>query len=182
MDAIYGFIDAGSIAHRPSYEKNLALFENSEFENIKGLFGITRMMIEGNSEIKNVFISRRRCEFTLGKTCIAQRTSNKVDKSKSVRLLGLRVMHGKTARSRRCNEKVEWSSVNFEDVLFLQRIARIKKRSDWFRVENLTRSQSIGHSPQNASRPTKKEHHTWKKTVIEESSCQCSMTLNWKGR
>ena len=39
----------------PSYEKNLELFKNSEFESIKGSFGITRMMIEGNSEIKNVF-------------------------------------------------------------------------------------------------------------------------------
>ena len=39
----------------PSYEKNLDLFKNSEFESIKGLFGITRMMIEGISEIKNVF-------------------------------------------------------------------------------------------------------------------------------
>ena len=39
----------------PSYEKILKLFKNSEFENIKGLFGITRMMIEGNSEIKDVF-------------------------------------------------------------------------------------------------------------------------------
>ena len=46
----------------PSYENNLELFTHSEFENIKGLFGITRMMIEGNSEI-------RRCEFTLGKLC-----------------------------------------------------------------------------------------------------------------
>ena len=39
----------------PSYEKNLELFKKSEFENIKGLFGIRRMMIEGHSEIKNVF-------------------------------------------------------------------------------------------------------------------------------
>ena len=39
----------------PSYEKNLELFKNSEFESIKGLFGIARMLIEGNSEIKNVF-------------------------------------------------------------------------------------------------------------------------------
>ena len=38
-----------------SYEKNFELFKNSEFESIKGLFGITRMMIEGNSEIKKVF-------------------------------------------------------------------------------------------------------------------------------
>ena len=39
----------------PSYEKNLELFESPEFESMKGLFGVTRMMIEGNSEIKNVF-------------------------------------------------------------------------------------------------------------------------------
>ena len=30
-------------------------FKNSEFENILSLFSISRMMIEGNSEIKNVF-------------------------------------------------------------------------------------------------------------------------------
>ena len=53
----------------PSYEKNLELFKNPECESIKGLFGITRMIIEGNSEIKT--ISRRRCEFALGKTRIA---------------------------------------------------------------------------------------------------------------
>ena len=41
----------------PSYEMKYELFKNSEFENIKGLFGITRMMIEGNSEIKNVFLA-----------------------------------------------------------------------------------------------------------------------------
>ena len=38
-----------------SYEKNLEIFKNSEFENIKELFHITRMVIEGNSEIKSVF-------------------------------------------------------------------------------------------------------------------------------
>ena len=32
----------------PSYEENLELFKNSEFQNITGLFGITRMMIEGS--------------------------------------------------------------------------------------------------------------------------------------
>ena len=41
MDSIYGFIDAGSTA--------------SYGPSIKGLIGITRVMIEGNSEIKNVF-------------------------------------------------------------------------------------------------------------------------------
>ena len=53
----------------PCYEKKMELLQNSELENIKGLFGISRMIIEGNSEVKNVF--PRRCEFTLGKTCIA---------------------------------------------------------------------------------------------------------------
>ena len=33
----------------PSHEKKIELFKNSELENIKGLFGISRMMIEGNS-------------------------------------------------------------------------------------------------------------------------------------
>ena len=39
----------------PCYEKKMELFKNSELENIKGLFGISRMIIEGNSEVKNVF-------------------------------------------------------------------------------------------------------------------------------
>ena len=30
----------------PSYGMNLEIFKNSEFENMKGLFSITRMMIE----------------------------------------------------------------------------------------------------------------------------------------
>ena len=71
----------------PSYEKNLELFKNSEFESIKGLFGITRMMIEGNSEIKKVFPADVASSLW-EKPCIAKRTSNKVDKRKSVRLLG----------------------------------------------------------------------------------------------
>ena len=37
----------------PSYEKNLEIFKNSEFDN-KSLFSIMRMMIEEKSEIKNV--------------------------------------------------------------------------------------------------------------------------------
>ena len=41
----------------PGDEQNLKLFKNSEFESIKGLFGIATMMIEGNSEIKNVFLA-----------------------------------------------------------------------------------------------------------------------------
>ena len=88
----------------PSNEKNLELFKNSEFQNINGLFGITRMMIEGNSE--KMYFPQTLREHK-GKTGIAKRTSSQVDKSKSVRLLGLRIMLGKTARSRRWNKKVE---------------------------------------------------------------------------
>ena len=54
MHAIDGSIDAGSIAHRIKLRKNLEILKNSEFEN-KGLLGNTRMMIQGNSEIKKVF-------------------------------------------------------------------------------------------------------------------------------
>ena len=52
-----------------------------------------------------------------------------MDESKSTRLLGLRAMLGKNARSRRSNQKVEKSSVNFEDVSYLQRIARVGWRA-----------------------------------------------------
>ena len=161
MDAIYGFIDAGSIAHGPELRKGFGIIQEIwiwEHQRFVRNYKNDDWRKCRNKEC----ISIRRCEFTLGKTCIVWRTSNKVDKSKSVRLLRPRVMLGKTAQSRRCNKKVEWSSVNFEDVSHLQRIARIRWRSDWPRVENLPRSQSIGHSPQNSSRPTRKEHHTWK--------------------
>ena len=39
----------------PSYAKNMKIFKNSEFENIESLFNFTRMMMGGNSEIKNVY-------------------------------------------------------------------------------------------------------------------------------
>ena len=39
----------------PCYKKKMELFKNSELENIKGLFGISRLIVEGNSEVKNVF-------------------------------------------------------------------------------------------------------------------------------
>ena len=66
-------------------------------------------MIEGISEIKNIF--RRCCKLTEGKIRLAWWSSNKVDESKSVRLLGLCIMRGENAE-----KKVDWSSVNFEDV------------------------------------------------------------------
>ena len=70
-----------------------------------------------------------------------------MDKRKSVRLFAPRFALEKIAQSRRCSEKAEWSSINSSDVLYLQRIARIRWRSDWLRVENLPRSGNIGHSP-----------------------------------
>ena len=78
----------------------------SEFENIKGLFGITKMMIEGNSEIKNVFPADVASSLWENPVLLKERAI-KWTKSKSVRLVGLRVMLGKSAQSRRCNQKVE---------------------------------------------------------------------------
>ena len=45
----------GALHVDPSHEKKLELFKNSEFENINGLFGVARTMIEGNSQIEDVF-------------------------------------------------------------------------------------------------------------------------------
>ena len=52
-------------------------------------------------------------------------------------------MFGKTARSRRCNKKVEWSSVNFEDVSYLQIIARIRWRSMDFKWKILPGAKAL---------------------------------------
>ena len=46
----------------------------------------------------------------------------------------------------------------------------------------LTSSGKSSHSPQNSNRSARKARHTWRKSVIEWSSCQCSMTLIWKGK
>ena len=70
--------------------------------------------IEGNSEIQNVFPADNASYF--GKTSVAQRANNKVDESKSVRLLGLRIMREKTSRSRRCNKKGD--PIDFEWKIF----------------------------------------------------------------
>ena len=77
----------------PSYENNLDLFKNSDIESIKGLFWITRMVVEGNQKLRMYLPQMLRVHF--GKTRIASRKNNKVDESKSIRLLGLRVMLGK---------------------------------------------------------------------------------------
>ena len=53
----------------PSYKENVEIIKNSEFENIKGLFSITRMMIEGNSELRTYFPQTLRVHF--GKIRIA---------------------------------------------------------------------------------------------------------------
>ena len=59
-------------------------------------------------------------------------------------------------------KKVEWSSVNFEDVSHFQRIARIGWRGDWLWVEDFPRSHSFGPSPRNPRRSARKARHTWK--------------------
>ena len=47
----------------PSYKENVEIIKNSEFENIKGLFSITRMMIEGTSELRTYFPQTLRVHF-----------------------------------------------------------------------------------------------------------------------
>ena len=130
----------------PSHEKNLEFFKNSEFESIKGLLGNTRMMIEGNSQIKNVFPAE-----VAGSLWRKTRTA-----WNSVLCLG------KNVRSWRCNQKVEWSSVNFEDLSYLQRIARIGWRTDWLLAADPPRSHRTGYSPRNSGGSAKKARHTWK--------------------
>ena len=56
MDAIHGFICAGGIAHGPELRKEFGnIQEFWIWEHQRGLFSITKMMIEENSEINNVF-------------------------------------------------------------------------------------------------------------------------------
>ena len=96
-----------------------------------------------------------------GKIRIAQWSNNKVDESKSIRLLGLCVVLRENARSRMCNQKMKWSNVKFEDVSHLRRIARVGWRVDWLRVEDFPRSHSIRSSPRNSGRSAGKARHTW---------------------
>ena len=77
-----------------SYEKNLELCKISKLENIKVLFGITRMMIEGNWDIKNVFPADVAASLWEKKP-VLHKEFNKVDESKIIRLLRLRVVHRK---------------------------------------------------------------------------------------
>ena len=143
----------------PSYEKNLELFKNSEFENIKVLFGITRMMIEGNSEIMNVFPADVASSLW-EKHVLLKEKAIKLTKARvyvcSDSVLCLGKQNGPEDAIRRWNDQVPTLKS------YLQSFARMRWRSDWLRVDNFPRSQSSGYSPQNSSRPTRKEHQTWK--------------------
>ena len=93
----------------PSYEKNLEFFKNFELENIRGLFGITRMMIEANSYIKNVFPADVASSLWETLYCL----KNKQQKSTKARLyvysdsvLCLGKQHGPKDASRRWNDQV----------------------------------------------------------------------------
>ena len=67
MDEIYGFIDAGSIAHGPELRKEFGFFKNSEFESIKRLVRDYRN--DNRMKFRNwECIYTRFCDFTLGKT------------------------------------------------------------------------------------------------------------------
>ena len=110
MDAIYGFIDAGSIAQwtrvtkrKSNYSRILNLRTSNE-----GLFGITRMIIEVNSEVKNVFPADVASSLW-GKLVLLKEQAIKWTKAR-VYVYSLRVMLGKRARpedtTRRWNDEV----------------------------------------------------------------------------
>ena len=162
----------------PSHEKKIELLKNSELENIKGLFGITRMIIEVNSEVKNVFPADVASSLW-GKLVLLKEQAIKWTKAR-VYVYSLRVMLGKRARpedtTRRWNDQV-WA---FEDVSHFQRIARIGWRSNWLRVENLPRGENIGHSPQNSSRLTRKNRHNWKIQWL--NNLHVNVQWHWTGK
>ena len=51
-----------------------------------------------------------------------------------------------------------------------------------FEWKKFPRIQSIGHVPQNSSRPTRKEHHTWKIQWSNDLHVNVHWTLSWKGK
>ena len=105
----------------PNFAKNLEIFKNSEFENMESLFNVMNMMIAGNSEIKNLFPkdsanpSRERSTLPIDQAIEWTKARVYVYSESSA-------MHAKNARSRRCSEKVERTSVNLTDVPSFQRI------------------------------------------------------------
>ena len=88
MDAIIGFIDADSNGHGPELRK--------EFEKKKSSFGIARKMIEENKKLRMYFLADVTSPLWENPVLLKEQAI-KWTKSKSVRLLGIRV------RSRRCN-------------------------------------------------------------------------------
>ena len=151
MDAICGFVDSGGTAKK--------------FGNIQEFLWFWQhwwlVQYYKNDDLRKFrnqeCIFLRCCKHIVEKIHIAEWSSNKVDESKSVRLLGLCGMLGENARSWRCNQKVERSSVNFEDVSHLQRIAWIGRRADWLRVDNFP----IGLLHEIQARSATKARHTW---------------------
>ena len=149
------------------------------WEHIKGLFGIAWMMIKGNSEIKNVFpadiaSSLWKKPVWLKEQALKWTKARVYVYSDSV--LCLSKLHGPEVAIRRWNDEVS----TLKMCKNLQRIARIRWRSDWLRVESLPKSQSIGPSPQNSSRPTRKEHHTWK--IQWSNNLHVNVQWHWTGK
>ena len=142
----------------PSYENNLEIFKNSEFENIKGLFSITRMIIEENSEIKNVFS--------------ADIASSLWEKSG---LLHDQAMKWRKARvhvysdSVLCLGKCTVQKMQSKSGMIKCRVRRCVTPSenckDWMESRltssgRFPRSQRIGPSPRDSGRSAKKARHT----------------------
>ena len=178
MDVVHDFIDASSIAHGPEFHRELGSiqeFQIGAYWNPVQYYKKDDWGKFWNYEC--VFLGS--FEPYLAKIYNAQRSSNDVDKSTSIRKLGFRVMLGRIEHSWCCNQTMGRSSVNFEDVQYFQRVATIGWRTHRIRVDKFPRIQRIAASPQ--FRKIWKETTSFQKiSVIDSSSCPCSMTLNWK--
>ena len=161
----------------PSCEKNMEIFKNCQFENIKGLFGLTRLMIEGNSEIKNVFPADVASSLQEKPVLLKEQTTKWTNArvfvcSDSVLCLGK--MHGPEDAMKR------WS-----DQVSTLKMCHTFRELEGLDGEPIDFEWTISQEPQRWTFSMKfrqicKESTSHLKTsVIEESSCQCSTTLFW---
>ena len=120
-------------------------------------------MIEGNSEIKNLFPANV-ASALWEKPVLRKEQAKKVDKSKSVRLLGvysdsvlcLGKQHGPEDAIRKWNDQVS----TLKMCLAFRELQGLDGDPIDFEWKTFPWGQSMEYSPQNAIRPTRKEHHT----------------------
>ena len=143
----------------PSNEKNLELFKNSEFENINGLFGMKRMMIEGNSKIMNVLPAD--VAGSLGKQVLQKEQTIKWTKARvyvnSDSVLCLGKQHGPEDAIRRWNDHQVSTLKMCLTFRELQGSDGDPIDFEWIIIPG---AKALDILLKNLSRLTRKEHHT----------------------